>query len=242
VHVHISTAPTQILSRTDTSDPQVYLLAVFYPVSAATALGALFIDVTSTLIPFMLLRPLSQAHSRDKAVPNREIIADLPLHGYTVALASAIYSVVLVLAMRLYLPRVLAVYFEGIASLVPAYEASYLTVAPAMVLFGLAARAFIFTPFAATGRSAADDRVDAFDPLEASLRQTVWYNFCGWRTKTKVAMLRTAVATVVTGANTYLQTTRTVAGIECAGGAAYAAVWAAATALAGVGLGLLDAE
>lgn len=228
---------------TDASTPiQLYLLATFYPVAPTTAAASLSIDVVSTLIPFMLLRPLSKAHAGDKAVPNREILTDLPIYGFTVGLAASIYSVVVVLSMRLYLPRVFAVYYEGLPSLVPAYEASYQTVIPVMILFGLAARTFIFTPFAATGKSAADRSIDSFDPSTASLAHTFWYNVCGFTSKTKVVAYRTLVAAAVTGMNTFLQTSMTIAGVEQTGSLEYAAVWSAAAALTGLALGMLDHE
>ncbi|PNY28679.1 Uncharacterized protein TCAP_01389 [Tolypocladium capitatum] len=221
--------------------PTLYLLTTFYTLSPAVALSALAVHVLSAAVPFYLLRPLSGVHRPSAKVANRELI-DLPLQLYTTALSTGIYTVVLVLSLRFLLPRMLAVYFTHLPSLEPAYTATYAAVLPVTVLFGAAASTFIFAPFATTGKSEDDDKIGQFDPVKASLQQTVWWNFWGYTAKTKVVIRRTAAAVFVTGVSTYLACTMSIHGIESTGAIAYAAVWVFAALCAGLGLGLVGGD
>ncbi|KEY70262.1 hypothetical protein S7711_04370 [Stachybotrys chartarum IBT 7711] len=218
--------------------PSLYLLSTFYNLSPGTALGALAVNTVSAAIPFYFFRPLSGAH----ASPAVREFVDLPLLVYTTALSSAIYTVTLVLSLRLFLPRILILYFDRIPSLEPAYAASYAATLPVTLLLGAAASAFIFTPFAATGKAKEDDRIGEFDPVEASLSETVWWNFWGYTAKAKVVIRRTAIVMLLTGVNTYLNCTRTMYGVESKGALAYALVWVAAAFGTGVSLGLVGGE
>ncbi|KAF7543991.1 hypothetical protein G7Z17_g10310 [Cylindrodendrum hubeiense] len=220
-----------------------YLLSTFYNLSPSTALYALLIDITSVAAPFYLLRPLSAVHTPSAAakLPNRELL-DVVLQLYTAALSTGIYSVVLVLSMRFILPRILVVYFANLPTVEPAYAASYTSILPVTVVFGVAASTFIFAPFATTGHVKEDDKIAAFDPVEASLGETVWWNTWGYTAKTKVVIRRTAVAVFVSAINTYLACSKTVSGVEPLGAAAYAGVWAFAALCSGVGLGFVGNE
>lgn len=186
-------------------------------------------------MPFYLLRPLSAVHTPSAKVYNREL-ASWGMQLYTGALSTVIYSVIVVLSLRFLLPRVMVIYFSGLPSLEPAYGASYLSVLPLTLQFGAAASLLIYAPFATTGRVAEDDRISEFDPAAATLRETVTWNFLGYTAKTRVIVRRTAVAVLVTGVNTYLACSMTIFGIEPAGATAYAAVWATAALLSGLGL------
>ncbi|TDZ24251.1 hypothetical protein Cob_v003034 [Colletotrichum orbiculare MAFF 240422] len=217
--------------------PPVYLIATFYNISPATAISALGIEMLSTFVPFQLLRPLSGAHAGAKNVANREILSDVPLTIFTTVLAAGIYSFTLVGAFKLYLPKTLVLFFEGLPNLAPAYTANFLTTLPVTLAFGAAARTLIFTPFVATGKTADDGKLDEFDPATATLGETLAWNFWGYTTRAKVVILRTFVAMVLTGVNTYLQTYMTVGGVESQGAATYAATWVVAAFLTGIGLG-----
>ena len=174
-------------------------------------------------------------------MPNRELISG-PLQLYTSALSAGIYTVVLVLALRFVLPRVFVVYFSGLVTLEPAYEASYAAVLPTTLLFGLAASTFIFPAFATTGKAKEDDKIAAFDPVEASLGQTVWWNVWGFTAKTKVVIRRTVIAVLVSTIKTYLSCTLTVYGIDGFGAFWYASVWAFAALCSGIGLGFVGSD
>ncbi|KAH7328567.1 hypothetical protein B0I35DRAFT_21326 [Stachybotrys elegans] len=221
--------------------PSLYLLVRFYTLSPATAISALAIDVVSAAVPFYLFRPLSDVHRASPNLPNRELL-DAPLQLYTTALSSVIYSVTLVLSLRFLLPRIFVLYFSHIPTLEPAYAASYTSVLPVTLLFGAAASLFIFAPFATTGKAKEDDKIGEFDPAEASLGQTVWWNFWGYTAKAKVVIRRTALITVLTGVNTYLNCTMNIYGVEPTGAAIYSLVWVVAALFTGMSLGLVGED
>ncbi|KXH39723.1 hypothetical protein CSIM01_07743 [Colletotrichum simmondsii] len=216
--------------------PPVYLIATFYNISTATAISALGIEMLSTFLPFQLLRPLSGAHAGAKNVANREILTDIPIQIYTTILSAAIYSLTLFTAYKTYLPTTLVVYFQGLPSLAPAYTTNFLATLPVTVAFGAAAKSFIFTPFVATGETSEDEKLAEFEPATATLGETLAWNIWGYTTRAKVVILRTVVAMIVTGVNTYLQTFMTVNGVESYGATAYSGAWVAAAFFTGIGL------
>lgn len=226
-----------------TRPSQAFLLSTFYNIRTPTALSALAIKMLSTFAPFQLLRPLSGAHAREaKGVANREILTDIPIQAYTTLLSAMIYGISLFSAFHTYLPTSFAVYFEGLPDLTPVYTASYLTLVPVSLAFGFAARSFIFTPFTATGRSKEDGKLEQFDPVTATLGETVLYNLWGYTTRAKVIILRTAVAMTVTGISTWLQCLMTIHGVESRGAADYAGPWVVASFLTGVALAFVGEE
>lgn len=219
----------------------MFLLTTFYGLSPSSAVSALVIDVLSIAAPFYLVLPLSRADGSAWRGCNRDVL-DIPMQILTSILSTAIYTVTLVLSLRFLLPRILVLYFSGLPTLEPAYSASYTHVFPVTLLFGLAASTFIFAPFATTGKSTEDAKVEQFDPVNASLGQTVWWNFWGYTAKTKVVIRRTAAAAVLTGVGTFLACTQKIHGVESSGAAAYAGVWVTSAILAGVGLGLVGGD
>ncbi|EFY93882.1 hypothetical protein J3459_007581 [Metarhizium acridum] len=220
--------------------PTFYLLAAFYNLTPTTALSALAVDVLSVALPFYLVRPLSSTYgSPTKA--DRDIL-DIPMQLLTTILSTGIYTVTLVLSLRFLMPRILVVYFNGLPSLEPAYSASYTDFIPVTILFGLAASTFIFAPFAKTGKAEEDAKIEQFDPVSASLGQTVCWNFWGYTAKTKVLIRRTAAAVLLSAVGTYLACTKAMYGIGSTGAAAYASLWAVAALFAGVGLGLVGGD
>ncbi|KAK3944645.1 hypothetical protein QBC46DRAFT_157740 [Diplogelasinospora grovesii] len=221
--------------------PGAYLTSEFYGIRALTAAAYLGVDALSAFIPFVLLRQLSGAHSAARGVPNREIVLDKTLEALTAILSGLIYSVVLFLACRTYLPTVLVVYFNGIPTVQPAVETVPLGLdrIPTHILsllFGLAARAFIFTPLVTTPHTLEDDEVGEFDPVSATFGQTLYWNLWGYTTQTKVAILRTAVVMFVTAVSTYLQCAMMINGVESYGAVMYAAIWVVAAMVTGLSL------
>jgi len=220
---------------------QAYLTSEFYGLRTLTAGAYLVVEVVSAFLPFLLLRHLSGAHSAAPGVPNGDIVVDRGIQVLTSLLASITYSVVLFLACRTFLPTTLVLGFEGIPTIEPAADAVLLGFgSPAtqvlFLLFGLAARTFIFTPTVTTPRTIEDEKADQFDPATASLGQTVAWNLWGYTTQTKVSILRTAVAMLVSGVSTYLQCWRAINGVESYGAAAYASIWVLAAMVTGLSL------
>ncbi|KAK6953026.1 hypothetical protein Daesc_005324 [Daldinia eschscholtzii] len=213
--------------------PLLYLLNTFYEVPTSALLLTLAIETLATYIPFRLLRPLSTVHADPQHAPNADIVTDRPIVLLTTLLAGAIYSVTLFLAYTTYLPSYLVVYFTSLPTIASAHETTYVGLLPVTLALGFAARAFIFTPAEAT----ASSRDKPFDPVSASLRETVRWNFWGWSAQTKVVIQRTALLMLISGADTFVQTRFTVKGVETPGAAAWSSVWVIAAAVTGLALG-----
>ncbi|SPQ22341.1 c26bc7d0-b45c-490c-ad46-7ec4edd5d107 [Thermothielavioides terrestris] len=221
--------------------PATLLLSVFYGVRALTAGAYLAVDVVSAFLPFVLLRRLSGAHSAAPGIPNREIVVDRGIQVLTSLHSALVYSVVLFLANRFLLPSTLVLYFEGIPTIKPAEDAGFLgfgspTTQLLSLLFGQAARTFIFTPLVTTPRTSEDQANAEFDPVNATLAQTVAWNLWGYTTRTKVSLTRTAVAMLFTAVGTYLDTALAIKGVEPYGAAVYASVWVIAALVTGLSL------
>ncbi|KAF4587778.1 hypothetical protein GQ602_004471 [Ophiocordyceps camponoti-floridani] len=207
--------------------PLFYLQATFYSLGVKTAASALLVDVLSASLPFHLLRPPTNHHHSSPP--------DLQLHLYTTALASSIYTITIALSQRLLLPRILALHFRGLATLEPAYAASYTAVLPATAVFGAAAAAFIYVPSSTT----TGDDAQALDPVTASLGETLRWNLWGYSSRTKLVVRRTCLVMLLVAGNTYLSCTRGLYGVEAHGALVYAAVWVGAAACTGLALGLV---
>jgi hypothetical protein len=220
---------------------QTFLVSVFYGIRALTAGAYLGVDVVSAFLPFLLLRRLSGAHSAAPGTPNREIVVDRGIQVLTSLQSALVYSVVLFLASRFLLPTTLVVYFAGIPTIRPAAEAVFLgfgspTSQVLSLLFGVAARTFIFTPLVTTPRTPQDQKNAEFDPVNATLGQTLAWNLWGYTTQTKVTLRRTAVAMLFTAVGTFLNTALAIKGVEPYGAVVYASVWATAALLTGLSL------
>ncbi|KAJ4391395.1 hypothetical protein N0V93_005012 [Gnomoniopsis smithogilvyi] len=218
--------------------PTFYLMTAFYNLSPKTALSGLAVDVAASFVPFLLLRSLSDAHKAASSTPNREIILDRSIQLLSILLASFIYNVTLFLSYNIYLRPALVLYFEGIHTIEPSQN-SLIILGTLALASGIAARTFIFTPLAATGRTEEDEKHAQFDAIDASLWETFWWNVWGYTTQTKVGIVRTLAVVAVTGINTYVQCALTISGVDGQGAVAYSIVWAAAAFFAAVGLGFV---
>ncbi|KAI0024739.1 hypothetical protein F4780DRAFT_552294 [Xylariomycetidae sp. FL0641] len=211
--------------------PPLYLLYAHYEMPATALLLTLAIETLATYAPFRLLRPLSRAHGDPSHIPNAEIATDTPIALLTTLLAGAIYSVTLLFAYATYLPTALVVYFDGLPSIVRAHESSYVGLLPVSLALGFAARVFLFTPAVP-----ADAKTRNFDPVAASLGDTLLWNLWGWSDQTKVVLSRTALLMLLSGANSFVQTALTINGVEAHGAAAWSSVWVLAAAITGVAM------
>lgn len=133
-------------------------------------------------------------------------------------------------AYATYLPSYLVVYFTSLPSVASAHEATYIGLLPVTLVLGFAARSFIFAP------AEGVPKAERFDPVSASLPETVRWNFWGWSAQTKVVIRRTALLMLVSGVNTFLQTRLTVDGVETPGALAWSSVWVLGAAVTGLGL------
>ncbi|KAK0646603.1 hypothetical protein B0T16DRAFT_327879 [Cercophora newfieldiana] len=222
--------------------PAAYLTSVFYGVRLVTAGGYLALDAVSASLPFFLLRKVSGPHSAAPNVTNREIVVDRGIQILTSLLAGFVYSIVLFLASRTYLPNTLVLHFEGILTIRPAVDAVFLglenpTTQILCLLFGIAARTFVFTPLVTTPRTAEEEKeIAEFDPVRATLGQTVAFNLWGFTNQTKVSIKRTAVVMASTAISTYLRCALAINGIDSYGAGVYASVWVTAALMTGLSL------
>ncbi|KAK3946856.1 hypothetical protein QBC32DRAFT_356332 [Pseudoneurospora amorphoporcata] len=221
--------------------PMAYLTSTYYGIRASTAGAYLAVEVVSTFFPFLLLRKLSGAHAAAPGVPNRDIVVDRQIQVLTSMLSALVYSVTLFLACRTFLPTNFVLYFEGIRTIEPAQDAQLFSFNRPLtqilcLLFGVAARTLIFTPFVTASPTVRDQEVAAFDPATATLGQTIYWNLWGYTTPTKVSVKRTAVAMLFAGVDTYLQATTVLSGVDSYGAAVYASVWTLAAMITGFAL------
>jgi hypothetical protein len=214
--------------------PPLYLLSSFYSISPISAGISLVIDISTTYLPFRLLRPLSTIHTPSSS-PTRTIIDDMTVRLWTTLLATSIYGSIFYISYRTFLPSFLITHFEGLVTLSTAYETSLPILLASMVPVGYAVREFIFSPStaaaaaaesAASGKSSASS--PAFNPVTATLGETVLHNVWGYNRHTKVTLQRTATLVGLVLGNTWLQGTLTVAGIDPVGAAGWAGLWAGA--------------
>lgn len=221
---------------------KLYLLNAFYGVPVTTTALSLFIDIVTAYIPLRLLRPLSPAHaaSATPSVPNVEVLSDTPTTIATTLLPAAIYATALHLAYSTYLPVQLVTHFDTLSSIEIAHSSTFITLLPVSLLAGYAARVFIFVPATATVPS-PDKSVVVFDPATASLSATFLENVWGWSSRTKVVIQRTAAVMAIAGLGTVVQTAGTVEGVDLIGAMNWAAVWAAASVVVGMALGVCAA-
>jgi hypothetical protein len=80
-----------------------------------------------------------------------------------------------------------------------------------------------------------------FNPETATLAETLWYNVCGYSSRTKMVITRTVTLMLLSGVNTFVQTFVTMEGVEVRGALGYSAVWVVAGGVTGVALGFVGA-
>lgn len=221
--------------------PSCWLLAMFYGIRPSTAVLAGLVDIAAPALAFYLTRPLGSLRFAGPKLYNKDLVS-LPFQLLIGLLSTSVYASVVSLALRFVLPRVFVLYFAGIPTVEPAYAASFVALLPTAAFFGFAASKFIFAPYVTTGKSKEDDKIRQFDPVQASLRETVWWNFWGYTLRSRIIITRTAVVTVMTAVSTYLACTILIDGVAGLGAAVYAFVWALATSGTGLALGLVGQE
>lgn len=180
-------------------------------------------------------------HADPSKVRNAELLTDKPIAVLTSLLSGAVFTISLFSAYATYLPRFMVVYLNNLPSITAAHEVYYLNLLPVTLPLGFAATSFIFAPAEAEEEPKVPEGGN-FDPVEASLKETVRYNLWGWSNRTKMVMKRTALLMAMTGINTTLQTALTVEGAEFPGALAWSSVWVVASAVTGVALGAVGSE
>lgn len=217
--------------------PTLFLLNSFYGIRTDTFLVSLSIDVVSVLLPFNLLRPLTAAHSATapvRSIANRSIISDAGVQIYTSFFGAGVYTVILALTFNTFLPAYLVTHFDALTSVAITHDSAMIPkLFFAFLPLGFAAKVFLFTPSTSAKSDSADKRRKSFVPAAATLSETLEHNVWGYSKRVRVLMGRTGFLVTYATINTFLQCYLTIEGAEFWGAAAWAAVWAAASA--GVG-------
>ncbi|KAL9603244.1 MAG: hypothetical protein Q9219_001265 [cf. Caloplaca sp. 3 TL-2023] len=216
--------------------PYLYLLTTFYAVRPTTMWVGISIDVLSMYIPFTLLRdhsPIHQSELSKGQVANRSILNDVSVRISTSVLAAAVYGLVVYGSFRGWLPKYLILHFEGLKDLSGAHEAALPFITAGFILSGYAAQSFLFMPALGAQPDVHDMHMAEFDPETATLGQTIWYNVWGYSKRSRTLIKRTATLALASAMQTGLRTYITVEGVELAGAAGWAAMWAAAAVLIG---------
>ena len=238
--------------------PYFFLLNQCYDIRLRTCMMCLGIDVIATALPFRLLRSRTSTHSTPPttgsssrgsggaaAAANRAVVHDRTVRLSTWLLATCIYSTVILLSTRTWLPSFLVVHFDGLRSLARLHASEI----PRLLLFmsplGWAMQDFVFTavttatPGGKEGRSAtatsaassSSTDMSSFDPASATLSETFWYNVFFWRrwdSRMKVLVERMVTVVAVAAVNTSVQTYNALEGADVLGAVGWAGMWAVA--------------
>jgi len=212
-----------------TAMPVALLEVFFYKITPSV----LAIDTLSGLIssaaPFALLRAVAPAHhpsdkSTKHAVRNRPILTDPYTTAFTSLLAATILAVLLELGFETFLPTFLISNFEHIRTLEPAHHGSaqlpilLITLLPA----GVACRSFLFAP----STSAPTGEMVELDTRTAGLLAHVQWNVWGWYSSRQKELIgRATVLAALMAAETMVQCTGALDGVDLPGAAGYAGVW-----------------
>ena len=209
--------------------PKYFLFNQFYLIRPSTVIANMAIDVLASSVPFSLLRttiPAHTGHPPPGSIANSFIINDLPVQLALGALAAALHGLVLFASYQTWLPSFLVVELEGMPSVAAAKQSQFSVLVAALLPLGIATRALLFTPAAATQTDDRDRAVPEFDPASATLSETVAYTFWSWSARTRELIKRAATTATLTLVYTFLHLHFTVHGIESLGAAAWASVWA----------------
>ena len=205
------------------------LEALFYQITPSVLLVDLAAGLISAAVPFALLRSVAPAHhpsdkSTKYVVRNRPILTDPYTTAFTSILATTIFAVLLELCFETFLPTFLITHFEQIRTLEPAHRGSaqlpilLVSLLPA----GLACRSFLFAP----STSAPAKEITELDTVRGGLVEHVRWNLWGWYTsRQKELISRAALLATLMSAETLVQCTGALQGVELQGAAGYAAIW-----------------
>jgi hypothetical protein len=224
-----------------TATPVALLEGLFYQITPSVLLVDLLAGIVSAAAPFAVLRSIAPAHhpsdkSTKYAVRNRPILTDPYTTAFTSILAATIFAVLLELCFETFLPTFLISHFEQIRTLEPAHRGSAQLpiLLVALLPTGIACRSFLFAP----STSAPAKEVTELDTVRGGLVEHVRWNLWGWYTSRQKELISraTLLATLIT-AETLVQCTGALQGVELQGAAGYSAVWVLGVAVVA---GVLD--
>ena len=127
----------------------------------------------------------------------------------------------------------LVTHFDGIRDIGAAHGAAFPFLIWSFLPVGYAAREFLFSPSAGAKKDTSDVKREAFNPVTATLGETVVYNLWGYSKKNRVLIIRTATLATVSWLSSWYQIYFTVEGAEGYGAAIWSGIWAFAAVVTG---------
>ena len=216
--------------------PFHYFRTSFYDISLYTSIISLTADYASIFFPSYLLRARDPIHNPDApraAVPNRNIINDFTTMLGASIFAAGIYSIVLLISYRTFLPSFLVIHFDGLRTVAQAHNSQIPSLVLSSIPIGYAVSDFILWHYISVQPNTGDAVQTAFNPATATLSETFFYNVWGYSKRTRVLLSRTLTLAVLTGLNTWFRTWTSLEGAESVGAAGWAGVWTVATIIVG---------
>ena len=183
------------------------------------------------------MRGRAASHDPSAPVPNRNIVHDPIVTALTILVPAAIYSALIYASFATWLPVHIVTYFDGVRNLERAHAAQLPTIIASFFPLGWAARSFLFSPSTTASPGTAEAVRSAFNPVTATLTETVRYNFWGWTKGWKVLIQRVLVLASVTGVATWVKVWGSLEGSEAYGAFGWASLWSTATIVVGLVLG-----
>lgn len=203
------------------------------PLAAVTSLA---VDSIGVYVPLRLLRPVSPAHALHAptgTIANRAVVEDIITQASLSALAAGIHALVLSISYWTYLPTALVKGFDGLYDISAVHNSQFIQLLAYFIPIGLASKIFLFTPATAVRPDSTDSQMAAFDPVSATLKETVLYNIWGYSKRARTLIKRTAILASLQSASTFATSMYTVAGTERGGAFGWSSVWATSTILTG---------
>lgn len=213
------------------STPYAFLLSTYYEVSVYTVAAFMNIEVISIAFPTMLLRPASALHNSKVSLRNRFLLDSFQVQTSAAMLSVGVYVVVLWIALKTGILNLFLISHFDLPTLEDAHAETAVSLVTKLFTTGLAARTFLLNPsIGAQTRSGAATPAQPFDPVTATLPETLKHNFWFWDKRTKTLIRQTVVLSAFLLANT-VQRTLTLKGSDFLGAVGYSGPWILATAV-----------
>jgi hypothetical protein len=214
-----------------TTMPYAYLLSTYYDISSPTVLALVTIEVTAIAVPTFLLRPRSAVNDPNVPLRSRYLLNSTQVSITNVLLATGVYVVVLFSTFRTDQFRSFLVTHLDVRTLEGAYAETIFTLISKLIAAGLATKTFLLNPSLGASPNPGDATpVEIFDPLTATLPQTVKHNVWFFNRRTRTLIQQTTIASLFLFVNT-VQRSMSLNGTTFVGAAGYASIWVMANAV-----------
>lgn len=220
--------------------PHLFLLTTYYALPILPLYSLLLTNLLSTVLPVLLLRPLSPLHPTLLTPPSPDRTTSLTTTALSTLLHALPYTLLTISGL---LPTFLATHLSGLKTFEIAHASNLPGIAFLLLPLGLASARF-FLPAAASAFSQAESTTytisSDFDPITASLSQTLHRNILFHLylpARAREVLRRTVVAAgLVVGSGAFWAWVE-VEGTEGVGAMGWAGVWGVGVVLCGGVLG-----